>query len=164
MVRVIQADVELFLTGWLRRELAARPEEFCRGVKVSNREPEPAQVKADPFPGVTQSVPMFLGAESSGYFPDRLVVVRIDSPTRTSIITDNVAVGISVLAGTKDNPQVVNDLSRMVCALVKDCAAVEPGNPVAAVLDVNGPFPVDERQQVARRYMTVVLSCVGSAL
>lgn len=141
MTRIIHADLELFLTEWLRRELAQRPEPVCQGVEVSNREPPVGET-----------------------FPARLVVVRDDSGNRTSIITRHTSVGISVLAGTKDNPQDATDLARIVLALAEDCAAVEPGNPVAAVLESNGPYPVPEAQPHSRRYMTLVMSVVGSPL
>lgn len=141
MTRVIHADLELFLTGWLRDQLAQRTEVVCQGVVVSNREPP-----------------------ASGPFPPRMVVIRDDGGARTSIVTRQSSVGISVLAGTKDTPQDAIDLARIVLALAEDCAAVEPGNPVAAVLESNGPYPVPEAQPHARRYMTLVMSVVGSPL
>lgn len=139
--RVIEADVELFLTGWLRRELALRPEPYCQGAEVSNREPE-----------------------ADEEFPERLVVIRYDGGPGTSLVTTEADVGVSVLAGTKSNPRDANDLARMVKALLNDCAAVEAGNPVSAVLASNGPYPVTEDQPRARRYMTFTLALVGQEL
>lgn len=139
--KVIDADIEAFLTGWLRRELALRSEAYCLGVKVSNREPPPDTA-----------------------FPERLVVIRYDGGPDTSILTSEASVGVSVLAGTKDDPQDANDLARMVKALLKDCAATEPGNPISAVLTANGPYPVPEDQPHARRYMTFTLALVGQQL
>lgn len=140
--RIEDPDIELFLTGWLRRELAARTTDpICQGVKVSNREPEPPAT-----------------------FPPKLVVIRYDGGPDTSLVSSEASIGVSVLAGTKDSPQEANDLARRVKAILKDCAAVEPGNPVSAVLASNGPYPVPEDQPKARRYMTFTLALVGQEL
>jgi hypothetical protein len=138
---VLHADLELWLTGWLRDRLAARGEPYAAGVVVDNTEPAPG----DPF-------------------PDRLVVVRSDGGPATSIITDEVAVGITVFAGTKLLPQDGINLALLVRALVDGCALVEPGNPVAAVVESNGPYRVAEQQQRARLYMTFALVVQGTAL
>lgn len=134
---VIHDDLELFLTGWYRDALAARPETVCRDVAVSNREPEPGQV-----------------------FPARLLVIRDDGGPDTSLLTAERSVGLSVLAGTKANPRDANDLARIVHALRLAIPSVDPGNPVAAVLESNGPYAVVEDQPHARRYLTLTLSVV----
>lgn len=141
MVAVLHADLELWLTGWLRTTLAARPESFASDVIVDNTEPEPG-----------------------GTFPERLIVVRSDGGPATSIVTDEVAVGITVFAGTQALPQDGIDLARLVRALVSDCASLERGNPVAAVTQSNGPYRVAEQQQRARLYMTFALVVQGTAL
>lgn len=138
---VIEPDVELFLTGWLRRELALRPEAYAQGVKVSDREPE-----------------------KDADFPERLVIVRYDGGPGTSLVTSEANVGVSVLAGSKSDPQDANDLARLVKALMKGCALAEAGNPVSAVLASTGPYPVTEDQPRARRYMTFTLGLVGQEL
>jgi hypothetical protein len=129
-------DLELFLTGWFRRALAARPEPVCRNVVVDTKE---------------SNAP-------------KQLIVRVDGGADTSVITAERDVGLSVLAGTDENPKDANDLARIVHALRTQIPAVEPGNPVAAVLASNGPFPVAEAQPMARRYITLTLSVVGALL
>lgn len=137
---VIHADLELFLTGWFRSALAARPEAVARGVIVDRKEP------------------------SDGPFPAKLIVIRDDGGPDTSLLTAERTVGISVLAGTRDNPRDANDLARLVHALRTQIPSTDPANPVAAVLRSSGPIPVTEAQPRARRYMTLTLSVVAGAL
>lgn len=138
---VILADVELFLTEWFRGRISARGETYCRNVVVDNKEPDP-------------SVP----------FPGRLVVIRFDGATRTSVATSEGSIGISILAGTKLTPQDANDLARMVLALSSDLPDTDPANPVAALLGSTGPISVPESQDRARRYLTLTLGLAGTPL
>lgn len=138
---VIHDDLELFLTRWYRAALGRRPEVVCQAAIVANREPK----AGEPFPAV-------------------LVVIRDDGGPETSILTGERSVGVSVLAGTKDDPQDAVDLARIVFALRSQIPAVEPGNPVAAVLGANGPYEVAEPQPHARRYMTFTLIVAASLL
>jgi hypothetical protein len=138
---VLHVDLELFLTGWYRRELAARPEPCCEGVRVTNAEPGPDEP-----------------------FPERLLVIRWDGSSRDSVVSDEASVGLSVLAGTKNNPQNANDLARMVRALAEKLPAIEPGNPVTVVRGSTGPFAITENQDRARRYLTLTLGVVGIPL
>lgn len=137
---VLHLDMELFLVGWYRTHLAARPEAYCQGFSVDNKEPDPSKP-----------------------FPARLLVVRSDGATRTSMATANASVGLSILAGTKLMPKDAIDAALMVLALAEKLPAVELGNPVAALLASAGPFVADEDQQRARRYVTLELSTVGTA-
>ncbi|WP_067198927.1 hypothetical protein [Microbacterium sp. XT11] len=141
MTAIIHADLELFFTGWLRAQLAARPEPVCAGVKVDNKEPQP---------GAT--------------WPSKLVVIRYDGSSLGEIVTDSAALGVTIYAGTKALPKDANDLARIVRALIGDSARVEPGNPVAAVTASNGPIPVPDEGEKAVRYLTFELTVVGSAL
>jgi hypothetical protein len=143
MPRVLPADVVLWLTGWLRAELAALAPRYpvCSGVVVRDKEPGPDET-----------------------FPAKLVVVTLVSSVDTSIITSEDDYGVSTLAGTLENPKDANDLSKIVHALMKDSAGTQPGNPIAAVIASNGPYAVPEEQPRARRYSTYTLSTVGSAL
>lgn len=130
---VIFSDLERFLTGFLRGELAARGE---TDVFVSNAFPSPSRAKA--------------------------VVVRDDSGPDTSVVTKAPTVGITVLAG--DDPThgaEATRLAQLVHAIMRGCARVEPGNPVAAVLASNGPYKVPEESKQPRRYMTFELSVTG---
>lgn len=139
---VTHSDLELFLTGWYRAALAglAASHPVCAGVMVTNREP------------------------STGTFPAKLLVIRDDGGPDTSMLTADRSVGLSVLAGTKENPKDAIDLALIVHALRSQIPAVAPGNPVAAVVDSNGPYPVPESQPRSRRYMTFTLSVVATAL
>lgn len=137
---VAHADLEFFLTGWYRAALAARPEGVCRNVVVDNKEP------------------------SAAPFPARLLVIRDDSGPDTSFLTAERSVGLSVLAGSRMNPKDANDLARIVHALRSQIPSADPANPVAAVVDSNGPYPMEEAQDRARRYITLTLSVVASAL
>lgn len=128
----------MYLTGRLRREVAARPESYCSGVQVGNKEPGP-------------NVP----------FPKRLIVVRDDGGPATSLVTAERQTGISVLC---ENELDADNLAAMVLAIATDVADMEPGNPIAAVLESNGPYAVPEEQPRFRRYMTVTYSVAGKAL
>lgn len=140
--RVVPADVVLWLTGWMRAELAALTATYpvCADVVVRDKEP------------------------ADGTFPDKLVVINLVAAVDTSIITSETDFGVSTLAGTKENPKPADDLARIVHALMKDSAGMQPGNPIAAVLASNGPYAVPEDQARARRYSTYTLSTVGSPL
>ena len=139
MTAIIHDDLELWLTGWLRSQLAARTEPVCRDVKVVNKVP-------------------------AGVLPPRLVVVRYDGSSVEELHVDSAAVGVTIYAGTKALPKDANDLARIVRALIGDSARVEPGNPVAAVTASNGPIPVADEGERAVRYLTFELAVVGSAL
>lgn len=141
MTAIIHDDLELWLTGWLRTQLAARPEAVCKGVTVDNKTPEP-----------------------TGEWPAKLVVVRYDGSSAEELHVDSAAVAATIYAGTKALPKDANDLARIVRALIGDSARVEPGNPVAAVTASNGPIPVDDEGEKAVRYLTFELAVVGSAL
>ncbi|UOE45473.1 hypothetical protein [Agromyces larvae] len=137
---VIFPDVELWLTGHVRSELDARPEAVCADVVVDVKEPEP-----------------------TGAWPSKLVVIRFDGSTQTSILTDEASIGVTVFAGTKSLPQDANDLARIVRAIVASSAGVEPGNPIAAVNSTTGPIAVPEDAPRARRYFTAELVIHGQA-
>lgn len=139
MTAIIHADLELWLTGWLRAQLTARSEAVCQGVKVDNKVP-------------------------AGTLPSKLVVVRYDGSSVEELHVDSASVGVTVYAGTKALPKDANDLARIVRALIGDSARVEPGNPVAAVTASSGPIPVADEGEKAVRYLTFELAVVGSAL
>lgn len=135
---VIYSDPELFFTSWFRAQLALRPEPYCANFKVANAEPAP------PAP-----------------FPARLLVVRSDGITRTSMATAEISLGLSILAGTKLTPKDAIDAALMVVALSERLPSLDPGNPVTALLNVNGPLEVTEDQDRARRYVTLDLAIAG---
>lgn len=134
---VIYGDLVLFLTGWYRAALAGRLEDVCRDVVVTNTEPD-------------VSLP----------FPTRMLIIAADL-NRVSVANDEADVRLSILAGTALTPQDAVDLSLIVRALGERIAAVEPGNPVAALLGAAGPFVADENQDRSRRLVTLTLSVTG---
>lgn len=136
--RVLFSDLELFLTGYLRAELAALGTPLASDVFVSNSFPSPARPKA--------------------------VVIRDDSGPSASVITKEPTIGVTVLAGDdQTNGKAATDLANIVHMLLSDCAGTQPGNPVAAVLGSNGPYKVTEESGQPRRYMTFELSVTGQA-
>lgn len=142
MTSIIHADLELWLVRWLSDQLAARPEAVCQDVFVDNKEPDPRDD-----------------------WPPRVVVVRDDGSTEDELHVDSASLGVTVWAGTKVLPKEANDLARIVRALIRGSARVEPGNPVAAVPASSGPFKADDEQRPeACRYLTFELKVVGSAL
>lgn len=137
---VVHQDIALFLVGWYRAWLGSRDEPFLQGFTVDIVEPA-----KEPF-------------------PNRLLVIRDDGGTDTSIVTNERSIGMTVLAGSKQNPHDANDAARLIHAARLLIPSPAPTNPVAAVLQSTTPVEVTEKQDRARRYMTLVLSVVGSAL
>lgn len=136
MTGVIHADLELYLTGRFRAELAARGRS---DVVVANSEKD-------------TTAPQLIVRDNSG-------------PTK-SVISAERDVSLSVLAGTKATPKPAMDLARLVTALVGTFAGLEPGNPIAYVPEdgVNGPFWVPEDATYARTLTTVTFVVVGQPL
>jgi hypothetical protein len=137
---VIHADLEAYLTAWYRAALAARAEAVCAGVEVGNKEP------------------------AADDFPEKLVVIRDLGGPDTSLMTAERSISISVLAGSVESPKTANDLARIVHALRTQIPSADPANPVAAVIDSNGPYAVPEDQDRARRLITMTLAVVPSLL
>jgi hypothetical protein len=86
---VIFPDVEMWACGYLRTELAARPESYCADVFVSNTMPN------------TRS--------------DRMVLVRRDGGPRTSLVRETARMTVRTWATSEQD---ANDLARMVAALL----------------------------------------------
>jgi hypothetical protein len=134
---VTPPDLELWLCGYLRAVLGS-------AVEVSNKEP------------AKLTVPL----------TRPLVVIRDDSGAKLSPVTFDRSIGVSVLAGSKQNDLPANDLARRVFGILTD----DPGiltaaqSPIAAIVDAgcNGPYAVQEDQDVARRYLTVGYTIVGA--
>lgn len=141
---VIQADIELFLCGYLRAALAdsdlVARYPILAGFEIDNREP-------------TVSV-----------FPDKLVIVRLDSLTRTSLTTADAVIGVSTLLGGVTDISGPGLAARVVHALVESCAGTASDNPVSAVTESNGPYAIPEDQPRARLYSTFTLSVSGTSL
>jgi len=141
MVLVIHDDLELFLCIWFRAALAVRPEPITDDVVVDRVEPGPDEE-----------------------WPEKLLVIRDDGATRTSFLTGEASVGLTVFAGSKENPKDAKDLARIVLALADAIASPDPDNPVAALLESNGPYMVPESQPRARVYSNLTLAVAGRPL
>lgn len=134
--RVLDADVELFLTGFIRTELALIGTPATRGVFVSNSFPPTQRPKT--------------------------VVVMDNGGPSTSIITTQTSLGVTVAAG--DDPSQgadAKELARLVKMIITDSARADPGNPVAAVLNSTGPYRITEENGQPTYYMTFELVVVG---
>lgn len=134
MASVVPPDLEYWLTNYIRSQIS--------GIDASNKEPADLQVP----------------------LPRPLVVVRDDSGPKRDILLFDRSAGVSVLAGTKRDDRAANDLARGVFAVLTDPAiVVAPASPIAAVVDegCRGPYAIDEKHDVARRYFTVEYTVVG---
>ncbi|PRI10919.1 hypothetical protein [Leucobacter massiliensis] len=138
-MRVTPPDLELWMTGYVRREAAAAR----IPVEVGNKEPTDLEL------------------------PLRrpLIVIRDDSGTRLDWTTFDRSLGASVLAGTRTNDKPANDIARWLAGLMFDDALpLVHGSPIASVEwgGCNGPYAVPENLDVARRYLTAQYVVAGS--
>lgn len=138
---IVDADLILFLTGWYRAFLAGRDEPVCGDVLVTDHEPLPGEE-----------------------WPEKMLIISDGGGFQTSFLTGSASVRLNILAGTKEDPTDADDLARIVHAARSQIPAVEPGNPVTAVLGSTRPVAVREAQPRARRYLTLTLGVVGSLL
>lgn len=139
MTAVTPPDLESWLIDYVRSRAAANG----NSVSVSNKEP----------PSLT--LPL----------PKPLIVIRDDSGSRLSPVTFDRSIGASVLDGTKLNDKPANDLARWLAGVMFDEGiALVDGSPIVSVdFDgCNGPYPVTESLDVARRYLTAQYTVVGT--
>lgn len=138
-MRVRPPDLEVWGTGLLRETLRAE------GWSVEVDSTEPADLL----------VPL-----------DRpLIVVRVDSLTRASPPLFEASLGVSVLAGSRQDDRVARDLSTMVFAVLTDeDIAVDEATPVVSVdlEGCNGPYTIDDALDVSRHYMTIAYTVTGT--
>ena len=138
-MRVTPPDLELFLTAYVRACAAAEGV----NVTVSNKEPDKL------------SLPL----------SKPLIVIRDDSGARLDHPTFDRSIGASVLAGSRSNDKPANDLARWLYTVLQDDAIVTAdGSPIASVEwgGFNGPYPVADSLDVARRYFTGQYTVVGT--
>ena len=140
---VIDAEHETFWITFLRTELAALAGQYpvLVGVKIARSEPEAGHP-----------------------FPEKLIVVRDDGTSDTSLITGDTGMGISCFAGSRESPKPAMDIARIVKAVVKTAPRPAPGNPVAVIRDINGPYLVAEAALRARAYLNFTAGTVAEAL
>lgn len=134
-------DLEMFLTGWFRAALAVRPEAVCADVTVDRVEP----------------------SGDASTWPAKVLVIRDDGTTDDELHTGDASIGLTVLAGTRENPHDAKHLARIVYGLLAQIPSGDPSNPVAAIGTRNGPFLVPEDQPRARVYTTATLRVASRA-
>lgn len=142
---VIHSDLELFLAHHIKSRLdaiangpAGHHQALAADVYVGNRHPPTRRTKA--------------------------VLVRDDGGPTTGLTTKQASAGITVLAGDDETDgQEATDLALLVAAIVAGCPGADPGNPVAAVLTMAGPFKVPDESGQPRRYFTANLVVTGEA-
>jgi hypothetical protein len=140
---VIFTDVEMFLAHHIQDRLdgiaagaPGRHQGLAAGVYVGNTHPPTKRAKA--------------------------IVVRDDGGPTTGTFTKQVSAGFTVLAGEDlSQAQDATDLALLVAAIVAGCPGLDPGNPVAAVLSMNGPYKVADPSGQPRRYFTATLALAG---
>ena len=138
-MRVTPPDLELWLTGYVRRLAAAEGIDLV----VSNKEPHDLQLP------VTRPV----------------VVVRDDSGAPLDWTVFDRYVGVSVLAGTRLHDAPAKELARWLSAvLFDDGLPLVESSPIASVewSGCNGPYSVPENLDVTRMYFTAQYVVSGS--
>lgn len=94
----------------------------------------------------------------------RLVTVRDDGGPKTGLTTFDRSVGVTVYAGSRQDPSDASAIARRAfAALTSPTIAWEKGSPIAAVEDDGclGPYQTTDDHDSAAYYMTVEYSVVG---
>ncbi|MGV9181813.1 hypothetical protein [Arcanobacterium canis] len=139
MARISPPDLEMYLIGVLRRELAK--EKYT--AKVTNKEPDNLQTP----------------------LKEPLIVIRDDGGPQLSALTLERGVGVNVLAGTAQYDAPARKLARFVYSILSshDDVALEQASPIVSVNieGCNGPYNVPETQNVTRMYSTFSYNVVA---
>ncbi len=146
---VAHDDLDLFLTTWYRWWLSTLPAPHAAvvdGVVVDFQEPPVNEM------------------------PPKLLLVRTMDRTSTGLLTADALVNIGVLAGTFEAPKLATDLMRIVLAGLNQIPGTDLvpvgglRNPVSALLDQNGPSPVEERHDRAHLLANATFGVTAVAL
>lgn len=132
-------DVETWATEYLRGELAG----LGRDAEVDVRQPDDAA-----FP-----------------LSRPLVVIRVDAGGKITPVTFDCQLGVSVLAGSRQDDSLARALANDVFAILSDREVIfAPNSPVVSIDDGGCMFPeaVDDELDVSRRYMTISWDVVGT--
>lgn len=137
----LDPDVVLFLSGEIRAGLVELADPRFAGASgwIADREWAPPASNPAAVP------------------PKWQVIVRDDGIDDDELTTGDISLGLSVLAGSKQNTAPARDLARIVKAIVKRSPRAEAGNPVSKVSSFLGPYAVDEPSEYARQYMACTL-------
>lgn len=93
-----------------------------------------------------------------------LIIVRDDSGTMLSQVTFDRSIGVSILAGSRQDDWQTNHTAREIAGILfDDDIALADGSPIAAITrsGCNGPYAVVEPLNVSRRYLTAQYVVVG---
>jgi len=105
--------------------------------------------------------------EPSTWVGGTLVVLHDDGGPQPSEITFDRSVGVSVLAGTREDRREAKGLARLVYALATNPGVVlAPGSPVA-LIDIDGctgPYQVPEDHDCTRYHMSIAYILVGEII
>lgn len=134
--RVLDTDLESFLTEYIRTGLGKLGLPVADGVFISNRFPPERRPKT--------------------------VVVMDNGGPSTSIITSQPRIGVTVAAGDDSSQGAeAKQLAALVKMILNDSAQPEPGNPVASVVRSTGPYRITEENGQPTYFMTFELVVVG---
>lgn len=87
---------------------------------------------------------------------DRMVIVRRDGGARLDGARELVRLGVNVWATSESD---VHDLAQLVRSILW---TLPDGEPIVAVADSAGPYPVPDESKQPREYLSVVVTVRGS--
>ena len=146
---VAHDDLDLFLTTWYRLWLPTLPA---------------------PHAAVVADVEVDIQEPPANEMPKKLLLLRTMDHTSTGLLTADALVNIEVLAGTFVAPKPAKDLMRIVLAGLNQIPGTDLQpvgglrNPVSALLDQNGPSPVEERHDRAHLLANATLGVTAVGL
>lgn len=146
MPKVIHADLEMWLTGWIR----ARAADITAGTSLTL-----AWVSNTERP-TTAGGPVKAG--------EAHVIVRDDSGSRRELVLKDSAVGVTILGASRRDQAAIRALAERLVATIEADAPLDPASPVADVPDVNGPYTVPSSNDEARLYAVLSLTLVGTSI
>lgn len=137
------ANVALFFSTDIRRAIAARADPafpLAKG-RIADRE--------------------WLKETDSGQQPAWQIIIRDDGTDDVGLGLGDASIGVSILAGSLQNPEPAVTLARIVKSIIRAMPRVEPGNPVVRIVSLTGPTAISEASTYARQYLSCGLSVVG---
>jgi len=96
---------------------------------------------------------------------DWAVVVRNDGGQDSSVISQNVSLGVTCMGprcDTEDDEIACERLAQTVAAIIRDCARPGDVNPFAGCTDMNGPYPIPSENGRPAYYLTADVEVVAT--
>lgn len=146
MQKVIHADVELWLTAWIR----ARASALTVGTGLTL-----AWVSNTDRPTTAG------GAVKA---KEAHVIVRDDSGSRRDLLLKDNGIGITLVGATRTQLAPLRTIGERLVATIEADAPTDPTSPVADVPGVNGPYTVPSTNDEARLYAALSLTLVGRGI